>query len=92
MHIGMQIKIFSKIKDPRVLGKVKNELEDVLRMALLGILYAGEDCDEISDFVEKRQQELKEQGFLKLTNGVPSGDTTLRVVKAANPQTIANKP
>ncbi len=28
---GMQIEIFSKVKDPRDLGKVKHELEDVLR-------------------------------------------------------------
>ena len=81
----MQNEIFSNVKDPRVLGKVKHELEDVLRMALIGVLCACEDCDEISDFVEERQQELKEQGFLKLTNGVPSGDTILRVVESVNP-------
>lgn len=31
----MIIEIFSKVKDPRELGKVKHELEDVLRMALI---------------------------------------------------------
>lgn len=34
----MYIEIFSKVKDPRDLGKVKHELEDVLRMALIGVL------------------------------------------------------
>ncbi|WP_367950608.1 transposase family protein, partial [uncultured Duncaniella sp.] len=41
----MQIEIFSKVKDPRDLGKVKHELEDVLRMALIGVLCDCEDCD-----------------------------------------------
>ncbi|WP_289706022.1 transposase family protein, partial [uncultured Muribaculum sp.] len=45
----MQIEIFSKVKDPRDLGKVKHELEDVLRMALIGVLCDCEDCDDISD-------------------------------------------
>ena len=43
----MQIEIFSKVKDPRDLGKVKHELEDVLRMALIGVLCDCEDCDDI---------------------------------------------
>ena len=30
----MEMEFFSKVKAPRVLGKVKHELEDVLRIAL----------------------------------------------------------
>ena len=82
----MQIEIFSKVKDPRVLGKVKHELEDVLRIALIGVLCSCEDYDEISDLIEDREEEFKERGFLKLTNGVPSGDTIRRVVEAVNPE------
>jgi len=81
----MQIEFFSRVKDPRVLGKVKHELEDVLRIALIGVLTSCDDYDEISDFIEERQGELKAMGFLKLTNGVPSGDTIRRVVEAVNP-------
>ena len=81
----MQVEIFARVKDPRVLGKVKHELEDVLRIALIGVLTSCEDYDEISDFIEERQTELKEMGFLKLANGVPSGDTIRRVVEAVNP-------
>lgn len=82
----MQIEIFSKVKDPRVLGKVKHELEDVLRIALIGVLCSCEDYDEISDFIEERESELKAMGFLRLENGVPSGDTIRRVVEAVNPE------
>lgn len=81
----MHIEFFSKVKDPRVLGKVKHELEDVLRIALIGVLCSCEDYDEISDLIEDRQQELKDMGFLRLANGVPSGDTIRRVVESVNP-------
>lgn len=84
----MHIEIFSRVKDPRVLGKVKHELEDVLRIALIGVVCSCEDYDEISDFVEERQDALKEYGFLKLANGVPSGDTIRRVIEAVNPDQI----
>lgn len=85
---GMEMEFFSKVKDPRVLGKVKHELEDVLRIALIGVLCACEDYDEISDFIEERAEELREMGFLNLPNGVPSGDTIRRVVEAVNPEQL----
>lgn len=81
----MQSEIFSKVKYPRVLGKVKHELEDVLRIALIGVLCSCEDYDEIYDMVVERQEDLVSNGFLKLSNGVPSSDTIRRVVEAVNP-------
>ncbi len=81
----MQIEIFSKVKDPRDLGKVKHELEDVLRMALIGVLCDCEDCDDISEMVRDRESDFRASGLLKLTNGVPCGDTILRVVESVNP-------
>ncbi len=82
----MEQEIFDNIKDPRVLGKVKHPLEDVLRMALIGVLCACEDFDEIRDFVEERRRDLVAAGFLALPNGVPSADTVRRVVEAVNPK------
>ncbi|MCM1138480.1 MAG: transposase family protein [Duncaniella sp.] len=81
----MPIGFFARIKDPRVPGKVKHEHEGVLRISLTGVLTSYDEYDEISDFIEERQSELKEMGFLKLTNGVPSGDAIRRVVEAVNP-------
>lgn len=78
----MQIEIFARVKDQRVLGKVKHELEDVLRIAPIGLLASCEDYDETSDFIAERQTKLKRMGFLKLGNVVPSGDTIRRVVAA----------
>ncbi|MDE6122996.1 MAG: transposase family protein [Duncaniella dubosii] len=72
----MQIEIFSKVKDPRDLGNVKHELEDVLRMALISVLCDCEDCDDISDMVTDREEEFKAAGLLKLSNNVPSQSTS----------------
>lgn len=82
------MEFFSRVKDPRELGKVKHELEDVLRIALIGVICACDDYDEISDFIVERELELREMGFLKLENGVPSGDTIRRVVEAVNPDQL----
>lgn len=71
----MQMEIFCKVKAPRVFGKVKHELKDVLRMALIGALRSYDDYDEISDLIEDKEDEFKRMGFLKLSNGVPSDDT-----------------
>lgn len=79
------MEIFCKVKDPRVLGKVRHELEDVLRMALIGVLCDCEDCDDISDMVTDREEEFRASGLLKLTNGVPCGDTILHVVESVKP-------
>lgn len=61
------MEFFSRVKDSRVLGKVRHRLEDVLRIALIGVLCACDDYDEISDFIEEREDEFREKGFLKLT-------------------------
>ena len=82
----MQIEIFSKVKDPRVLGKVRHELEDVLRIALIGVLCSCDDYDEISDLIEDNAEEFKSTGFLKFSYGVSSGVTIRRVVEAVNPE------
>ncbi|MDE7413134.1 MAG: transposase family protein [Muribaculaceae bacterium] len=66
----MQIEFFSKVKDPRVLGKVKHQLEDILRIALIGVLCSCEDYDEISDLIEDRQQEFKDMGVLELSKSL----------------------
>lgn len=81
----MEMEILCKVKDPRVLGKVRHELEDVLRMALIGVLCDCEDCDDISDMVTDREEEFRASGLLKLTNGVPCGDTILHVVESVKP-------
>lgn len=81
----MQMEIFCKVKDPRVLGKGKHELEDVLRMALIGVLCSCDDYDEISDLIEDKEDEFKRMGFLKLSNGDLSGDTVRRVVESVSP-------
>lgn len=76
------------VKDPRDLGKVKHILEDVLRIALLGTICACDDYEEIHDFVCERHKELREMGFLELSNGIPSKYTIERVVESVNPKQL----
>lgn len=76
------------VKDPRELGKVKHNLEDVLRIALLGTICACDDYEEIHDFVCERHQELRDMGFLELTNGIPSKYTIERVVESVDPSQL----
>ena len=55
---GMQIESFQQSKKTRATwGRVKHELEDVLRMALIGVLCDCEDCDDISDMVTDREED-----------------------------------
>lgn len=81
----MQTEIFIKVKDPRVLGKVKHKQEDVPRIALLGVLCSCDDYDEISYLIGDKEDEFKRMECLKFSNGVPSGDTIRRVVESVNP-------
>ena len=69
-----------------MLGKVKHELEDVLRIALIGVLCSCDDYNEISDLIEDNAEEFQRMEFLRLSNGVPSGDTIRRVVESVNPE------
>ena len=46
-----------------MLGKVKHDLEDVLRIALIGVLCSCDDYDEISYLEEDNAEEFKSMGF-----------------------------
>ena len=80
----MDKEIFGTVKDPRVMGRTKHLLEDVLRMALIGVICACDDYDEIHDFIKYHEAALKRRGLLSLPNGVPSADTIQRVMEAVD--------
>ncbi len=56
----MQIEIFSKVKDPRDLGKVKHELEDVLRMHSSACCVIVRDCDDISIWLQTERKNSRQ--------------------------------
>ena len=44
---------FSMVSDHYVLGKVRNEPEEVVRIAIIGVLCSCEDYDEVADVIDR---------------------------------------
>ena len=76
------------VKDPRVLGKVRHHLEDVLRLALFSVICCCEEYEEMDEFADNRIDELKSKGLVSDTCEAPSADTFRRVLESINPQQL----
>jgi predicted transposase YbfD/YdcC len=70
-------KYFARLKDPRVRGRTRHRLIDIIVIAICGVIANCNDWHEIVLFATKREKWFKR--FLKLPNGVPSHDTFERV-------------
>ena len=66
------------IRDPRVQGRSKHLLIDIIVITICAILCAAESVSEIEDFAVERESWLRK--YLKLPNGIPSHDTFSRVL------------
>jgi predicted transposase YbfD/YdcC len=79
-------KHFRWLRDPRVTGRTKHRLMDLLVMALCGIIA---NCDDWPDIVLfARQRESWFRRFLALPGGIPSHDTFERVFAALDPHAL----
>jgi predicted transposase YbfD/YdcC len=86
--VGSIKKHFRRVWDPRVVGRTRHLLVDILVMAICGVIA---DCDswrDIAFFARKRRSWFKR--FLKLPSGIPSHHTFERVFNQLNPQTFQN--
>jgi len=79
-------KHFRRLLDPRVKGRSKHLLIDLLVMALCGIIANGDDWPDIALFAQQRESWFRR--FLKLPGGIPSHDTFERVFAALNPRAL----
>jgi predicted transposase YbfD/YdcC len=79
-------KHFRRLRDPRVVGRTKHLLIDLLVMALCGVIANCDDWPDIALFA--RQRETWFRRFLRLPGGIPSHDTFERVFAALNPQAL----
>lgn len=68
---------FAKIKDPRIDRTKKHRLQDILLIAVCGIICGANGWVEIEAFGKARLGWLRT--FLCLPNGIPSHDTFGRV-------------
>lgn len=69
-----KIDYFSSVPDPRVKGRCKHKLSDILIIAIATYLCGGDDYASMYEFCKHRGESLKP--LVELPNGCPSVDTT----------------
>lgn len=79
-------KHFRRLYDPRVAGRTKHLLIDLLVMALCGVIANCDDWPDIVQFAQQRESWFKR--FLRLPGGIPSHDTFERVFALLNPRAL----
>jgi predicted transposase YbfD/YdcC len=79
-------KHFRRLRDPRVTGRSKHLLIDLLVMALCGVIANCDDWPDIALFARQRESWFRR--FLRLPGGIPSHDTFERVFAALNPRAL----
>ncbi len=74
--------ILREVRDPRELN-ARHDLAELLFVALAATLCGAKSCVEIAEFVEEREEDLKE--IVSLDHGAPSHDTFSRVFRLLDP-------
>ena len=82
--VGALRKHFRPLKDPRVVGRTRHLLLDIIVLAICGVIGNCDDWPDIVLFARNRLAWFKR--FLKLPHGVPSHDTFERVFAALDPR------
>ncbi len=83
-HVGAIRKHFRALKDPRVVGRTRHLLYDIIVLAVCGVIGNCDDWPDIALFAHKREAWFRR--FLKLPGGIPSHDTIERVFAALDPR------
>ena len=83
-HTGVLKKHFRALPDPRVVGRSRHLLVDIVVLAICGVIGNCDDWPDIALFAQKRVAWFKR--FLTLPHGVPSHDTFERVFAALDPR------
>lgn len=77
------LECFSELTDPRLDRRKRHGLEDIVVLAICGILGGADDWVGIEAFGKEKYQWFKQ--FLSLPNGIPSHDTFGRVFSLLSP-------
>jgi predicted transposase YbfD/YdcC len=75
---------FAEVEDPRDGPAQLHKLEDILTIAICGVICGANDWVNIELFGQAKEEWLKT--FLELRNGIPSHDTFGRVFRALDPE------
>src|SRR5262245_17033305 len=82
-RVGALTKHFAKLPDPRVRGRTRHRLLDVVVLAICAVIANCDDWPDLALFARKREAWFRR--FLALPNGVPSHDTFERVFAHLDP-------
>lgn len=77
------VELFEDLDDPRVVGRCKHQLTDIVMIALVGLIGPCEDWEDVAEFGRAYEGWFKR--FLALPNGIPSHDTFARVFGLIDP-------
>jgi predicted transposase YbfD/YdcC len=83
-RVGSLKKHFRGLPDPRVVGRTRHVLIDIVVMAICGVIGNCDDWPDIALFARQRERWFRR--FLQLPGGVPSHDTFERVFAALDPR------
>jgi predicted transposase YbfD/YdcC len=86
-RVGSLKRHFRGLPDPRVVGRTRHLLLDLIVLAICAVIGNCDDWPDIALFAKKRQAWFKR--FLKLPGGIPSHDTFERVFAALDPRAFA---
>jgi predicted transposase YbfD/YdcC len=85
-RVGSIRKHFRSLNDPRVVGRTRHRLSDIIVLAICGVIANCDDWPDIALFAQKREDWFRR--FLDLKNGVPAHDTFERVFAALDPRAL----
>jgi predicted transposase YbfD/YdcC len=82
--LGTVKKYFRKLRDPRVQGRKRHLLLDIVVITICATICGCNDWQQVETFARARRGWL--QKFLRLPHGIPSHDTFERVFDRLDPQ------
>ena len=85
-RLGSLKKHFRRLKDPRVVGRTKHLLFEIVALAICAVIGNCDDWADVVVFVEEREKWFRT--FLKLPGGLPCRHTYQRVFDALDPRTL----
>lgn len=80
------LSILRAVRDPRDIN-ARHDLGEVLFLALAATLCGANNCAEMAEFVERRENDLR--AIVTLQHGCPSHDTFSRLFRLLDPQELS---